>query len=713
MRVAQRGWAAVAFAILLVLTSVGPAAGTADATGRTTPAETSALARPQSQPTVAGGQFLQVADDDSINQTQTYALTPEQPGEVAVTLTYEIPDRVVSLETAVPRNATVTDTDGFSRVNETTFVWDEDSRTATIDYLIDPNETAQKAGIEGSEGRYVAVDAGEWALISRSQTPTRWRYTGRDQMTFEQAVTTDGPGAAGDQLVYLGEVETFQREADGQTFRLVVPERAELAESPEEILDSLAAASDSLRVGDRDEEVFVVAAPTDGVDWGVRGLEQGGSDMWVQDDEPLDTAENVWLHEYTHTRQSFTPTKRTRWLTEGTAVYYAAFLSLEQDRIDFDAFRDVLEDGERSVYDSVVLAEPATWEENTNYVKGSLAAGRIDEEIRVQTASEATFQGTIRELNGMNQPVTQEELLTAVERTGGNDSRATAATYTETPADLQMWNASVHARVFGQLPARISYSLPDASESRAYRVSGPYRSTNVTETSPIRLATGETLTVEALVSNAGGTEGTYNATLDINGTAVTTERGRIEPGEEQMVPLSHTFATPGLYTASIDGTNVTVVVERPARTRVTDVQVSSETLTQGDSVVVTATVRNDADVPATGTVVFTRDYQAVATREVSLPPENTTRVASGIPLPEAGSVVVSAGGANPVRITVTPSNGSATTQTPTGGTSTSTTGTVTPNRSAGTTAADGPGFTVVGTLLAALLAAFAAACRRS
>ncbi|MBX0322272.1 PGF-CTERM sorting domain-containing protein [Halomicroarcula sp. F13] len=715
MRVAHRGWGALAVALLLVLTSVAPAAGTGEApgevryTGPLDGLDTTAGPGPAddgpspdlSAPTASTdptASVQQVADEDAIRQTQTYALTPDTPGEVGVELTYEIPDRVVSLETAIPANATGVSTDGFDRVNETTFEWDGTTATATIDYRIEPNRTIEQSGPEGAEGRYVAVDAGEWALISRSRTPTRWRYTGTDPVVFRQNVTTAEAGAAGDQLVYLGPVATFERTDNGQTFRLVVPERAQLTASPPAILDSLVNASDALQVGDRDEDVFVVAAPTDGVDWGVRGLETGGSDIWVRDSEPLDTPDNVWLHEYVHSRQAFTTTRETRWLTEGTAVYYAALLTLEQDHIGFATFRDAMDDGQRDFYADVVLADPSTWDRNANYVKGPLVAGRVDEEVRRQTDRESTLQATFRRLNGLNQPVTQETFLSAVERAGGDAARAETADYTETTAPVTMWNQTVHARVFAQLPARIGYALPNATADGGYRVAGPYRTATLTNTTPIRLATGETLTVGTVVRNTGGTEGTYNATLDVNGTSVTGEQGRIGPGNETVVPLSHTFTAAGRYVLSVDGDNVTVVVERPAETRVTGVEVSSSTATQGGSVVVTATVVNDARVPADGTVVFTRDDETVATREVSLPPENTTRVASGVTLPQSGDVFLSANGAPPVAVTVTPVNESNTTV-------------VTETATTSTTGESGPGFTAIGSLVA-LVVALAAVARR-
>jgi len=638
--------------------------------------------------------LAQVAEEDNIVLTQEFSLTPEQPGSVNVSLSYDVPDRVVSMETRVPENATVTASAGFVRVNQTTFEWDGQTDPATINYRIDPNETIDKSGPEGADGRYIAADAGDWALFTRSRTPTRWEYTGSEQMGFRRNLTTDGPGATGEWLVYLGEGATFEETASNQTFRLFVPERATMTESPPEVLNSLAAASNSLRVGDRDEQVFVIAAPTGEVDWGVRGLQTGQSDMWVRDTERLGTADNVWLHEYVHSRQSFETTAETRWLTEGSAAYYAALLSLEQDRIDFATFRDRLAEGANGEFEDVVLIDSATWGAGGNYFTGPLVAGHVDRRIRVATESEQTFQNALRVINGLNEPVTQEGFLAAVERTGGAATAANASTYTETATVPDMWDEQTHSRVFAQLPARIGYSLPASDDPSGYRADGPYRTNaSVGGTDPIRLATRERLTADVRVENAGGTTGTYNASLSINGTAVTTEQGRLEPGEQRTVPLSHTFATPGRYELSVDGDNVTVLVERPARTRVESIELSSRTAQQGDTIVVTATVVNDAEIPAEGTVVFTRDFEAVAEREVRLPPESTTRVSSGIPLPEAGAVQLSAGEASPIEVTVSPG------PTSTGRTAASQTE---------TTGGDGAGFTAVAALVALVVAALTA-----
>jgi len=649
----------------------------------------------------------QTSDGDVIQQTQTYARVPEQPGEVAVTLTYEVPDRVVDLETHVPAAATVTETDGFERVNESVYEWEETTETATISYRVNPNRTIEKSGPEGAEGRYLSVDTGEWALLTRSLTPTRWRYTGRDPVRYNRTLRTAGPGAAGEEIVYLGDVATFEETAHNQTFTLAVPERATMAASPISVLDSMANASNALRVGDRDEQVFVVAAPSGAVSWGVEGYQIGDADMWVQSRQSLDTANNVWLHEYVHSRQAYETTEKTRWTVEGWATYYAAVLTLEQNRIGFDEFQAQLAAGGRPVYSDVILTERTSWTNNANYWKGALVAGQTDVHIRSATGRNQTLQRVFQSLNGYRDPVTQSQFLAEIEAAGGPSVRDATATETETAAAVTMWNETTHRQLFGSIPARIGYSLPPVDRADAYRADSLYRSdAPVGGSEPIRLATNETLAVDAVVENAGGEAGTYNVSLAVNETVVDAKQGRIEPGVRTEVAVTHTFAAPGRYVVSVDGDTVTVIVSEPAAASVTNVTASPQEVRQGDSADVTATVANDNDIPGTATVEFRRNDVVFAEQRLYLSPHVTTTVTRAVTLDEPGTVSLSAGdGRTTTTVDVVVSTETAAPP------STPNSTEVPTDRQ--TTAGEGDGFTAIIAGLAVLLAALIARQRRS
>jgi len=661
--------------------------------------------------TVASRDALQT--DDTIYLAQQFQRLPDQPGTVSVRQVYAVPDRLVSLGTEIPADGTLTGRDGFVHINATHFRWDGTTPRPEISYELPVNETVDRTDPQAASGRYLYTDTANWSLFERPSTPTRWEATGRTPIRFERRSSTAGPGEAGQWLVFLGESETHERTAAGQQFRLVVPAAANLSESPDAILDALANGSDALRVGDRDERVFMIAAPTDGIGWGVRGLQTGDTDLWVRDSERLDTADSAWLHEYVHSRQSFRPTSRTAWFTEASASYYAALLSLEQDAIDFQAFRDRMRKGTWPVYDRVVLANTSTWVRSPQYYKGSLVAGQLDRQLRVATDREQTLQDVFRAMNERRGPVSQLDLLNALGDAGGTDLLDVGQTYTETPANVTMWNRTTHAAVFGQLPARIGYELPSVGSSDAYHITGRYRNVTARGSESIELVTGERLTVDAAVSNVGGTAGQYNLSMRVNGTTVNETSGRIGASSTTTVPLSHRFPTPGTYVVAIDGSTVNVTVERPASARVVGLSAAQSQLRQGESVALTATVYNGAPTPGRMTVVFTRNFDEVERVRVALAPNSTAFVTRRISLPTAGTTSLGAGSVQPVEIAVEP----APVQTTRGGTATeavTTTGTTTtqtPSAST-TTAADGPGFGLVVSLLAVVLAALAALNRR-
>jgi hypothetical protein len=68
---------------------------------------------------------------------------------------------------------------------------------------------------------------------------------------------------------------------------------------------------------------------------------------------------------------------------------------------------------------------------------------------------------------------------------------------------------------------------------------------------PAQATTGETVSVSAEVSNNGGTEGTYRATLSIEGTSMQTKDIDLEPGTSQAVNFQFFRDKPGTYDIAI------------------------------------------------------------------------------------------------------------------------------------------------------------------
>ena len=590
------------------------------------------------------------ATTETLDLTTTFQLTPTRPGEVLVTLDYDVPRRVVDVETRLPANATVVSTDGFTRTSGGKYRWQDGTNQPSLTYRLPVNETASGRLPLASDGTFLFTDAGPWALFRRPSTNTRWKWHG-SEVTLTQSTTVDGEGVVGRELVFLGPYADHRREANGQRFRLVVPEAARLNEKPSAILDSYADASGRLRVGERDERVLVVAAPTTGVEWGVRGLHTGESDIWVQDGESLSTPNNVWLHEYVHSRQSYRPAKEVKWVTEGSATYYAAELTLEQGRIGYDEFASWLAGGGQKPHSKTVLARPSTWGREGHYYKGALVAGYLDYRIRVATDGEASFGTVLRAMNDHEGAVTADYFWQTVGDTGNESVRTAGREYVTSPTAPSTWTLSQHVDAFGSFPPHVDAQF-DVDEETPARATGPYRTTTVAESGGVVLVENETLTLPVRVRNDGGKPGSYDVAVRTNDRVVERLTGDLDPGETATVTIDRTFETTGKYTLAVDGEQFTAFVRDPAEPQVVDLSATPVRVQAGESVTVTATVKNPEPRPGKTTVAFTLDGEVVARREVALAAESETTVSATVTPSIPGTYHLGADGPTTVLVDV-------------------------------------------------------------
>jgi len=674
--------ALAALAALSVLAPVGAASGagpaaTADAAPEPETARASVDGPGDAGPAQTG---------NTIVVDQEYRLTPDRPGRVDLRWRFEPPDGVSELRTRPPEGATDVRADGFVR-RDGEYVWERDradTATPSLTFTRAVNVTTDRAGPIGTDGRLLFVDAGEWALIRR-QPSAGFGYSYREdsgEPGVEYTNRTAGPGVVGEAIVFLGPHRSTTRTAHDQRFRLVVPDAATLAPGREAVFDTVTRASDTLRVGDRDERVLMVAAPT-GVNWGVRGLQTGDSDLYTLADEPVDDPDSVWLHEYVHTRQEFETDESARWLTEATAEYYAGLLALRQDRVGFDAFRADLRRGTASRYDGVVLAEPGTWEgTGGNYERGGLVAGELDRRVRLASDGERSFGRVFRRLNRHQGAVGGADLLGYVERAGDGEVRRAARRFTETTEHPAVWDADAHEAAFGTAVARFDYRV----DRDRLAVEGPFRNGSVRQAA---LLPGETLLLPVNVSNVGAGEGSYELVVTREGERVATRTGRLagEANATETVPVG--FPGTGTYRLSTGADRLVVTVSDPAPVRVREVT-ANRTRFGGGGVALTATVANDAPGPATGRVGIARDGTALLERRVTLGPGETATLDATTRLTDPGSYEFVAGNRS-VSVTVE--------RTPTR--------TTTAGRGGST---PGPG--ALGAGVAALLLGLVLACRR-
>ena len=690
----QAGVAAVflVVAVVALVCATGPVAGEDTATNGTQKL-TSGNASDGSGAVATGPQ---AQTENSIDITHEFRLTPGEPGQIDVQWTFEIPDSVPRLNTTLPAGAMESRLNGFDRKSGT-LVWEEDqqsTRTPSVTFTLAVNETT-----DDGDPKY--VDTGDWALIKRPPLAevgySYYKNPGEPSVT--RTNVTAGSGVVANAMVYMGEYEMTNRSDHGQQFRLVVPEAATLTEEKSDIFDTVTRASNDLRVGDRDATVTMFAAPTS-VPWGVAGLQRGDNAFYTVANLSVDDPNNTWLHEYVHTRQEFNATEETRWFSEASAEYYAAQLTLQQERIDFDAFSDSMSVGADRRYDDVVLANPDSWTDNANYDKGGLVAGDLDRRIRLASDSSASLQTVFQRYNSRSSKTSQQVFIGYFETAGGNNVADTAQRFTETTDGPEMWSKRQHNDAFGDLPAQFSYTFPEVG-SADLRVRGPYRNGTAPEDG---LVAGETLVADIAVENVGGSTGSYDLTVTRDGVPVANRAGTADAGEQVTEPVAINFSTAGTYRLSTGSDTLGVEVEEPASPTVADVFANRTTIEGSGGVSVTAVVTNDENRPAAGVVTVRRGTTTLVEREVALDSGESTDIVAAATLTEPGTSVFTAGNES-VEVTVE----EAQTPTPTPGQATNGAGegddagdggNDEPDSDGNTAGSSGPGFGVVAALVA-------------
>ncbi|MXR52483.1 hypothetical protein GRX03_12810 [Halovenus sp. WSH3] len=595
----------------------------------------------------------EVPGETTITLTQELARLPEQRGQYLARHRYEMPTEAALLRVTLPASSVVRSADGFVREDDHTYRWDGTTRRPTLAYAVQANESLDRTGPIAGPGRLVYADVGAWGVVSQPATGHSWGWREPDSVGFERETVVDGPGAAGDVMAYLGAYEEFTHNAHGQRFRLIVPAAASLSESPAALFDSLSAASDELRVGDRDETVFVIATPSDNIDWGVRGLQTGPADMWVRDRERLADADNVWLHEYVHTRQNWAAASDLGWLTEGGATYYAALLSLDQGSISFERFRRRLAVGTSEQFGGSILADPATWQGTAQYHVGALVAGELDRRIRRQTASNKSLQAVFRRFNGRATVLNRTDLQSVIAETAGETVAARAERWTTTTDRPAMWDQAAHETAFAEPPepARITLSTADDRVD----VSGPYRDRRLAEGEPV--VPGETVRFAVLAENFGGRPGTFTARLFADGSVVSTTTGTLDAGEQRRIEFAYTFTAPGPVRLAVGERVLDVQVIRPATPTVESLSVNRSTISAGAAVRLSATVTNEAAWPAAGSIGLTRDGRRFTDSRVRLDGTATEEVSVVVRIEEPGTYTFGSGNTtDTVAVTVEPAS---------------------------------------------------------
>ncbi|WP_433630443.1 glycyl aminopeptidase [Halomicrococcus sp. NG-SE-24] len=432
-------------ALLVVATAFAPVAA---ATART---DAAPAARPDS---AASLQSQSAASPPSVNVTVERGDDLET---VRLHLSFDAPAEARSFW-VLDYTGNVVSTEGFvadeTEDGDSGYRWDGETASPSMTVETSVDAAAGSGDSEGSE--YAATDA--WTLVPTPKLAvawlpadgSEWRYRRPLQReSYPKRVEFVEAGVLGGSFLYVGQYEEYTRRADGQRFRVVVAANATPATKPPEALDALAAASRRLP-GESPDDVLAFVLPDP--------IRRGGfaaaktDEFWVHEDAELSDPSNLWVHEYVHTRQSFSLETRMQWFREASAGYFAANASMRQGRVERATVARTLRG---KAFADATLSKPSTWSSHeVPYYRGPLVLWALDRRIRQATdgdrdlrdvfdrmnrqkgaMSYADFERIVADVAGRSLDAWLERYVTTTERPGVKQLGVAAAEVDGPPGD--------------------------------------------------------------------------------------------------------------------------------------------------------------------------------------------------------------------------------------------------------------------------------------
>ena len=165
----------------------------------------------------------------------------------------------------------------------------------------------------------------------------------------------------------------------------------------------------------------------------------------------------------------------------------------------------------------------------------------------------------------------------------------------------------------GQVPAAASFTVSNLSLS------------------PNLLNPGQNVTITAKVTNTGGTEGSYTATLKINGAAQATKEVTLAAGASTTVSfVVEAGDAAGDYAVEIGGQSTTFTVtagQAPAASfTVSNLSLSPNLVNPGAEVTIMAKVTNTGGTEGSYSATLKINGAAQTTKEITLAPDSSTTV---------------------------------------------------------------------------------------
>jgi predicted metalloprotease with PDZ domain len=198
---------------------------------------------------------------------------------------------------------------------------------------------------------------------------------------------------------------------------MVVPKSTDLNRNTSAILDSLRYTDRHLG-GQRYDEVtiFVTAERFEAYTGVARS-----SDIVISAprESEFDGRSHIWLHEYVHTRQSYSPEGDFAWWTEASANYLSIRMGLRSGYLSPEQYNTVLSSYGENETGHTVLANTSTWHNWSTYKRGVLALSRLDATLRNDTNGSETI-ASVFNATERTQPQSHSKFMMLLENQTGN-----------------------------------------------------------------------------------------------------------------------------------------------------------------------------------------------------------------------------------------------------------------------------------------------------
>jgi len=182
----------------------------------------------------------------------------------------------------------------------------------------------------------------------------------------------------------------------------------------------------------------------------------------------------------------------------------------------------------------------------------------------------------------------------------------------------------------GAFPAPGQFAAPGtmAAPYQQYARRPIFSMSNLTIT-PNQVKSGEPVTISAIASNNGSEAGTYSVVLRINGMVENIIDLMLPPGASQATTFTIIKDAGGEYYAEVDGlSGVFIVIPLvPANFSVTNLVISPERAKQGESIIISAMVTNNGELPGTYNAVLKLRGAVESTEEIDLSPGENRKLA--------------------------------------------------------------------------------------